>query len=431
MVGQHSEFVDAAFFGGGPAMGQPTLHVALDLEAPFPRDQLARAARETEHAFPLLASRYRARWWRDRWVPDPDGETLVEDREAPEGIEPATLAICRETVDSSRVRPWVIRQLRAGGETRLVISILHQLTDAAGALTAVREFAARLTGEPGDPGWGDQPMPRGMGQMIRALGLARLPALALEAARFALLPLQYLTLGRPRRRWSTGLATGGRACSRTLSLAVGEGSPLRDHCRTLGCTVNDALVALLAQVNARLYRGGKVGNFFTVDLRRYLRDERPRIANISGMDVVILPRDAIDDFEGAAVAVARGTARRKRGFPGLPALISNHASMWMLPHALVRVVIRLWAVWACALIDRGLLVTNIGPLDPYLAPLGARVKAACLIGPWVPGFAVPILTATSFRGTLTVGIHGFDGPAQTQVDAIEGELRELTRGWES
>ena len=174
-----------------------------------------------------------------------------------------------------------------------------------------------------------------------------------------------------------------------------------------------------------------MGNFFTVDLRRYLGDERPRIANISGMDVVILPRTAIDDFDEAAAAVARGTARRKRGFPGLPALISNHTSRWLHPHALVRLVIRLWAVWACALIDRGMLVTNIGPLDRYLAPLGTRVKAACLIGPWVPGFAVPVLTATSFRGTLTVAINGFDGAAEAQMEAIEAELRELTRGWEA
>lgn len=431
MRGDPSEFVDASFFGGGPAMGRPTLHVTVDLDAPFPEDELRRAAGETERAFPILASRYQPRWWRDRWVPDRDGETSIEDIRIPGGLDEATLAITREVIEPERSRPWTIRQLRSADGTRLVISVLHQLTDAAGALAVVGEFAVRLNGGGGDPGWGSEPMPRGLGQMLRALAPRQWPALALEVARFALMPLQYLALGRPCQRWQTGLATGGRESYRTLTLAVGEGTPLRKRCRALGCTVNDALVALLAQVNGRLYRGGNVGNFFTVDLRRYLGDDRPRIANISGMDVVILPRESLDDFDAAAAVVSRGTDRRKRGFPGLPALLSNHASMWMLPHAVVRVAIRIWAVWACALIDRGLLVTNIGAIDRYLAPFGDRATAACLVGPWVPGFAVPILTATSFRGVLTVQINGFDGPCEAQMEAIEGELRDLTADFSS
>ncbi len=429
MDAQPSQFVDAAFFGGERAMGRPTLHVAIDLDRPFPVDALVRAARETEAALPILATRYRTHWWRDRWESHPDPAPAVEEIRAPEGVEAATLDLVRRVPDPERERPWAICQLRADDGCRLVISVLHQLTDAAGALTVVREFAARLDDAPPSPGWGDRPMPRGLGQMVRAVRLRQLPRLALEVADFALLPLRYLGLGRPRERWRSNLDRAGSEGYRTLAMGVGEGTPLRDRCRRLGCTVNDALVTLLAQLNGRLYTGGRVGNFFTVDLRRYLDDDRPRVANVSGMDVVIVPRAALDDFDAAAAVIARGTRRRKRGFPGLPALLSNHASMWMLPHALVRLLIRVWVVWACALIDRGLLVTNIGPLDRYLEPLGERATAASVIGPWIPGFAVPILTATSFRDRLTVQINGFDGPARSQLDDVEGTLRELTGGW--
>ncbi len=429
MSGHPSQFTDAGFFGGERAFGRPTLHVTIDLSAPFSREELVRAVRDTEAAFPILASRYRTRWWRDRWEHDPDTETRVEDKRVPEGLDAATLAIAREVIDPETSHPWTVRQLRAADGCRLVVSFLHQLTDAAGAFTVVQELGERLAGGAGDPGWGDRTMPRGLGQMVRALRLREYPRLALEAARFALLPFRYFGLGRPAARWVSNLDRTGQESYRTLVLEVGEGSPLRDRCRRLGCTVNDALVALLAQLNGRLYAGGQGGNFFTVDLRRYLRDARPRIANISGMDVVIVPRSALGEFDGTVSLVARGTARRKRGFPGLPALLSNHASMWPLPHALVRVLIRLWAVWACALIDRGMLVTNIGAIDRYLAPLGERATGASLVGPWVPGFAVPVLVATSFRGRLTLQINGFDGPCAAQVDAIERELWELTANW--
>jgi NRPS condensation-like uncharacterized protein len=429
MPGDSSQFVDAAFFGGERAMGRPTLHVAIDLDRPYSADALTRAARETEAALPILATRYRTRWWRDRWEPHPDPPPAVEDVPAPAGIEAATLAIVRRIPDPTRERPWAIRQLRGDEGCRLVISVLHQLTDAAGALAVVREFADRLGGADPGPGWGDLPMPRGLGQMIRALRLRQLPHLALEVVDFSLLPLRYLGLGRPKQRWRSNLDRAGAESYRTLMMGVGEGTPLRDRCRRLGCTVNDALVALLAQLNERLYVGGKVGNFFTVDLRRYLGDERPRVANISGMDVVIVARSTLQDFDAAVEVVARGTRRRKRGFPGLPALLSNHASMWMLPHGLVRLLIRVWVVWACALIDRGLLVTNIGPLDRTLAPLGERAVAASVIGPWIHGFAVPILTATSFRDRLTVQINGFDGPSRPQLDAIEAGLQGLTEDW--
>ena len=62
---------------------------------------------------------------------------------------------------------------------------------------------------------------------------------------------------------------------------------------------------------------------------------------------------------------------------------------------------------ALALLGRGQLVTNFGPIDPYLEPFGDGVLRAEMLGPWLIGLRVPIIVATGFRDRLTVGIHGF------------------------
>ncbi len=424
-----AEYTEAAFFGGAEAFGRVLLHVAIDLREPFEAGELQRAAEATEAAFPILGCHYQAGSWRDRWIAAPESSALrVDDRHAPDGVEAATEALVREEPDPTARRPWRVTQLRGPDTCRLVVTVSHMLADAAGALTVVRELAAHLTGEPPHPSWGERGMPRGLGQVVRALRLRDLPRLALETVLFMRLPFQFLGMARPREPWADNLGRAGRAVCRTIIVDVADGSPFKDRCRDLGCTINDALVALLAMLNGALFGRGAVGNFFTINFRPYFSDGLPRVANLSGIDIVSLPRPSVGDFAATAGAVAERTRRLKQRFAGLPAVLSNHASLMVAPHGLVRLVIRLWARWACALLNRGLLVTNIGALDPYLAPLGERATAASLVGPFMPGFAAPVITASGFRGRLTLRINGFDGPCAPQLDQIERGLRELVDG---
>ena len=425
-----AQYIDAAFFGGERVIGDVQLHVAVDLERAFAHRDLERAAMATEAALPILGCRYEPRWWRDRWVPDDGLPAPVEpERIVAGGMDEATKDVLRERMDALRHRPWRIWPLVAGDRARLVISISHRLTDAAGALAVVREFGAHLAGAEPHPGWGEHGMERGLGRVLRSLRLRDLPVLAWETLLYWRLPFQLLRLARPRERWVSNLDGAGAPLFRTVEVALGDGSPLRQRCRQLECTVNDALVATLAMLNGTLFGPGQVGNFFTIDFRAYLQDRRPRVANLSGIDNVILKRSAVGDFTATATAVQQRTARLKQRFTGLPAMLSNHGPMLLLPHGMLHAVIRLWLKWAFALLDRGLIVTNIGPLDPYLDTFGDRAVAASLIGPFLPGILVPIITATSFRDRLTLQVNGFGGPPSHQLGLVADGLEELVAEW--
>jgi len=421
-----AEYIDAAFFGGEKTMGDVQLYVAIDLDRPFERAELERAAAATERALPILGCRYEPRWWRDRWIPDASLPSPVEAaREVSTDLDAATAELLGEGMNARHHRPWRIWPLVASDGARLVVAVSHRLTDASGALTVVRELGAHLTGAEPHPRWQDRPMDRGFGQIGRGLRLRDLPVLAWETLLYWRLPYELLRLARPREPWPANVDPEGTRVYRTVAVGVGEGSALRRRCRELGCTVNDALVAILAMLNGALFGRGRVGNFFTINFRPYLADTRPRLANLSGMDSVILDRSAVGDFATTATAVLERTARLKQRFTGLPAMLSNHAPMLLLPHGMLRVAIRLWLKWAFALLDRGLIVTNIGPLDPYLDTFGDRATAASLVGPFMPGVCIPLVTATSFRDRLTLQVNGFAGPANHQLTLLADHLEEL------
>jgi len=425
-----STFFDAAFFAGRRSIGDVQLHLVVDLVEPFSIEALTTATTATEKSFPILGCRYRPGWWRDRWVVDPDLPQAFEEVRAGDGIETATIGLVRRSMDPCEVRPWRVVQIRSGDNCRLVVSIAHMLTDANGALVVVRELARHLAGEVVEPAWRDRPMDRGMGQLLRALRLRDLPTLLRQAASESLLPLRYLRLARPAEPWPTNADRSGREVFRTVSAAVDEGSPMRTRCRRLGCTVNDALVATLALLNRALFGRGNLGNVFTVNLRPLLHDDRPRIANLSGMEMVVLPRDRVTDLEATAAEVSLRIGRMKRRFAGLPPLIANFSTAWAMPHSLARVFIGLWLRYAMAVLNRGLTVTNIGAMDEYLAPLGQRAVGASMIGPFLTAMGAPLITAAGFRGRLTLQVAGFDGPCQQQIDQVADALAELLQQWE-
>ncbi len=417
-----AQIFDAAFFGARRAMGPVQLQLVMELDEAFSGEELRRAARAVVRAFPILGCRYVTGAWRDRWQPDPGLlDELVHDVETRGGLQAAMTQLVERELDPASQAPWSITQLRAPEGCRLVVNVLHQLADAAGALAVVGELVRHLAGE-------DQPLPdggdRGFGQLLRAVRLRQLPVLAWETLQQLLMPLKYLSMGRTLL--PPGALDGGSArVWRSVQWEIGPAQPFRARLRALGCTVNDGLLALLAQLNAALSGPGRLGCFFTVDMRRMLADARPRISNLSGIDVVLLPREAVGGFDETARASSALAARRKQRFPGLPAVLANHSLNLCLPHGLLRRVIRLWIPWATALLNRGLLVTNVGAIDRYLEPLGSRVRDASLLGPWVRGLAVPVITATSFRDRLTLNIHGFQGSQSSVPELFQAQLDEL------
>ncbi len=414
-----AELVDASFFGFGQELGHQHLHLTLELERPYPTQRLQQAARRAMETFPILACRYEPRLWRDRWVPLPaDRPPPVRVEQAPQGARVALRKLLPGDLDPLVEPPWRVTQLCGPDATLLVVTVLHQLADAAGALAVVRELGAALHELPPTAAWPPGAMPRSMGEILRALPLSGWPRLAWESLRFLIEPLRYLTLARPRADTD---AAPGSVCHHTVHLDLTEGSSLRRRCKRLGCTVNDLLVGLLACASRSLARPGSLGGFFTVDLRRHLPDRRPRVANLSGITAVLLPWRYAASLDTAAAQLSQRIGRLKRGYAGLPQLLTNFAGPALLPHAWLRPVIRLWMRWARWLLHRGLLVTNIGRLDPYIQPFGDVVTGVSLVGPWLPGLRIPIIAASGFRDRVTLQIMG-DTPG-TRVPAALAAAR--------
>jgi len=424
-----STFFDACFFGGRGAIGDVQLHMVVDLSEPFAVEELRAAAAATVDAFPILGCRYRPGWWRDRWetaddLPSPVEETVVE-----QAVEETTTELIRRPLDPREVGPWRVVQIRATDGCRLLISVAHLLADGNGALMVVREMCRHLAGVPSEPTWTDRPMDRGMGQLLRAIRLRDLGQLLRQSAAEALLPVRYLGMAKPVERWPANTDRSGRELYRTVTVDVGSGTPMRDRCRRLGCTINDAMVATLALLNRTLAGKGNLGNIFTVNLRKLLRDDRPRLANLSGMEMVVLPRALVTDLDGTAQEVSRRIGRKKRQFAGLPPLIANFSMAWTMPHALLRPFIGLWLRYAMAILNRGLTVTNIGAMDPFVEPLGDRAIGASMIGPFLTTLGPPLITAAGFRGRLTLHVAGFDGRYQHQLDKVADALAAQMGEW--
>ena len=422
-----AQFMDSGFYAGRAAFGSSPLHISLDLDHPFTTSELERGVVETIEAFPVLGCRYELGLWRDTWSASDDDSSLpLQELDSDEDLDTATAKLMVDELDPCRDGPWRVTQIRARDGCRLIVTVLHMLADAAGALTVVRELGARLTGVEPHQSWGDRGMDRSLFQIIRALRISDVGTLLAETASFLALPFRYLRFARHKELGAAGTEMDlGNPVFRSVRFDVAPGSAIRRRCRKLGCTVNDALVAVVSLLNDKISGAGDLGAFFTVDFRRFLEDALPRVTNASGMEVLMLSRSDVGDFDRTAKVVHEKISKRKRRLPGLPAIIANFAVMTMLPHALLRFVIPLWARWGAALVNRGLLVTNIGSLDSYLDTFGERVTDATMFGPFLPGFDMPVITATGFKNSLVINVNGFDGSGLTALDLLEGQLQNI------
>ncbi|MBI5487815.1 MAG: hypothetical protein HY905_10825 [Deltaproteobacteria bacterium] len=403
-------------------LGREHLQVIVDLDRPIDRHEAERAVAGTVAAFPLLGCRYVPGAWRDRWVTDPtmsatDAVQLLDPAADPETTTREWLA--RE-IDERAGWPWRVAVLPGERGCRLLVSVLHVAADGAGTLAAVRELARLLMG--GTTVERPCPVERHVGMLFRRLGAAGLVRLAAGLLRETTRPFEVPFLARTA---TAGPPPTGPATWRTVRVDVGEGSALRELCRVRNATVNDLLVAALAVLVRRVSTRGRSGCFYTADLRRRLPDDRPRVANLSAVISVSLPRAHAASLPDALAEVARRTSRRRPDVDGLAALLFNLPLILCLPHGLVRRLTRLvFAVWIRRLLTRGLLVTNIGPLDPCLAPFGDLVRDATFVGPSVRGLPIPVLTATGFCGDLTIHFNGYAETAP-ELERLAAELETI------
>ncbi len=415
-----SEFFDVALFGVHAAVGHMHLHVVLELAQPFARERVVQAVRETTSAIPVLGSRYVPGWWRDHWQPMP-GFSAEDAVEVIDGDPRRALdELLSRPLEPSEGWPWRVSILPGTHGQRLVVTLLHCVADGAGALAVAGELAARLARQPSVDIHGD----RGFGQLLRSLGWRQLPHVLAgclqQGAQALLLPL----LNRTKLPTEQLAPQSPRRVFRTVVVGIGQGSRVREVCSRVGCSVNDVLVGALALLNASLGPGGWLGNHFTADLRRYLASPSLSVCNLSGADSVVLKREAADSLDTAAKAVALRTERMKRRAVGLPFATLPALLFGAFPHAVVRAFSAFWGRWTSLLLSRGLVVTNIGPMDRYLEPLGDNLLAASVLGPFGRGSPVPIITATGFRDQLTLQINSYDTIDAAALDRMARLLGE-------
>jgi NRPS condensation-like uncharacterized protein len=399
------------------------LHLVMELERDISREQLIAALRGLVAAFPVLGCRYQPHWWRDRWVPW-DGElaTLCHvDR--PEDIDAATRAWAARPMrylEEPTVRlAFFARPDGAGG--RLVLTLHHMTADGGGTKAAGAVLAALLCGAEPDPPATDD---RALRNVIKSLRARDLPVLLQEMALESVTPISMLRVqaldhgtpsgtGSPDPSWLAVRLDEQRTASFVAA------------CKARGATINDGLVATVARLAARRADRGPVAVAYTVDLRRYLRWTKAQVTNLAGVSMVVLDRAATASAPAALDAVVRVIGSQKQRLTGLAYALLPAFTVGWLPDGLVRRTGAMIIGWILKRFQRSIALTNIGSLDAVLAPFGDDVSGACVVGPFVHGNPVPIITITGFRGTLTLQVVSTNTHSDEDLRSFAAELEGL------
>ena len=423
----NAEFLDAAYDSSAQSLGRQHLYFVLDLASAIDKDEIERAVADCIRAYPILGCCYARGLWRDKWTADnsikpADIITLHQAKE--NELASITNRIVSAQIDPSTSWPWRIDLIAAGDRHRLIITTLHQLGDGAGGLAIVHELGRRLRqGQDATPD--PDLLSRGLGQVVRGLRPRNIPRLAYETAVDWLRPLALLPfLAKTAQDYKIVSPRDFIAAVQTFVVPAGPESAMQKKTRELQVTINDALVAVIAMLAKKLSRKGMVAGYFTVNLRRFLPAGARRIANLSAINTVILSRQKVSDFDTTVAHVAKKISAQKLRFPGLPFMVVPAMISFTTPHGIARPVATTLAHYAALAMTRGLLVTNLGPIDQFLEPWGEQVESASLIGPFVTGLKIPVVTVTGFRERLTIQLNGCDGPEGVTTSRVAALFAE-------
>ncbi len=251
---------------------------------------------------------------------------------------------------------------------------------------------------------GSVPMDRSFGQIVRALHLRDLPTLAVELLRQMRMNLSVPFLPN----WTKGFhplppsQSDGLYRVERITLKGPASTAFAATCKQHGATVNDGLLAAAAKATLPL-AGRGTGIAYTVNLRRFLTNPGPIIANLSGVGSVHVDQQMASDTGRLLKGVAKQTGEQKARLPGLAfGLLQLMFFGWLthgLLHAFGRYIFQKGMLMQAT---RTPLMTNVGVLDPYLAPFGDFARDGWMSGPFYEGFPAPAAMVTTFRGNIHV-----------------------------
>lgn len=418
MSGCRAEIVEPILRGvretSGPLL---QLGVVLDLCRPIEPAPLASAVAALLRAFPILACRYERRFLRDRWVPGPAPAGLLREERglSAEGVEARTRFHLGDPIDPDSAPPLRVVHLGSPGRSRLLIVYTHLVGDGNAGLTLAGMLGRFLDASPPE---GEIPMDRSFLQWARALPARAWPTLLAEFGRELFKPLLLPWLGTWCDARSLTPPPGGGVLVRRFVLRGPSAERFTAALRRGRATVNDGLVALAVGVGARCSTRRWTGAAYTVNLRRYLEGDAPRVANLSGVNLLVVRRERAGDFPALLDYVARRTGEQKRRLPGVATTLPAFFLGWFPHGVLRRIAPLLFADWARAQLRKLVLMTNVGSMDSYLAPFGGDLVDAWMAGPFLEGLPAPIAIASGFRGSFTIAVCGgsdFDPAAASRV----------------
>lgn len=414
-----AELADVGLFGSIDRFGDLGVHAMVDLRRSFTREELEQAFRRTVTDFPVLGCVYRPGFFRDAWMPTREPLSDAVHVVAEGDLEAETYRWTRKPLDACADRPLRVVSLARGKGCRLIVSLSHLAVDGAGMGAVGHVFGSHLYGLP--PATPVESR-RDLGPTLAGLSWKHLPVLARDAVTTLLQPLRTYAAGR--RETSYASSPWHEATSRRVILEPDEVRALQARCAP-GLSVNDLLVSAMARVSAQRTRKGPVVVIYTMDLRRFAGRAHLSATNASSILTAVVPREATGELASAAAAVRKLTARHRSSLVGPAFLLVPLALAAGTPHGLLRrVVPRLHTVLVDVPLDRGLILTNVGRIDPGLAPFADDLEDVRLHGPNIRGVSTPTVVAFGFRGRLHLELFAPPGLGEAALDSLERELHD-------
>ena len=258
---------------------------------------------------------------------------------------------------------------------------------------------------------------------LEGAGLQSVPRLAIELVREATKAFYLPLVGRYDSEFKPTTQLSGSMFFRPLFLKGEAYQKFVALCKKHGATINDGLALIAALVASRRSNAPYFGALYTVNGRRYLKDDRPIIANMSGVNTIVIPRKYEGDLERLIPLVASKTGEQKQHLPGLAfSLIFIIFAFWLPAAPLHWFARHIFGAGTVAQGRRFAAFTNVGAMDMYVEPFGPEVRGAWMLGAFQRGFAVPLVMASGFRDSLALCVCAAD-------DIIPESVAKYAEDW--
>jgi len=418
---------------GVGSLGDTHLHVAIDTETRLTAHRLRDALDRLALRLPRLRSRFRFRFFRCRWLPDPGAtwtidEQTVADEAAARAAEDALFALPFEPHGTLPVRAVL---LHLPGRDRLLLRVNHLLADGGGTKNLCYRLAAHYrecAGGPAAPLVRRAPHP--WWRLLASLSLRRVPALLYGV-------LEELRTIRPKRPIGPPMseAEPGTARFELLHIDRERTARLVERWRPERVTLNElALCAWSRAVAGSFPEANPPGRdamvVVTTDLRRFEFRRRDDVSNYSDLRPIFLGRTPLPEPEEQLQEVVRASRRWKRGLTGLLVSCGVISPLVLIPDGVLRALL----VRGLGLLTGGgpcTALTNIGPIDAERLDFGDGPCLAARVSAPIGRPPLLLSALTGCAGALDLTIAYRDAafaPEQARrlAEAFDLELRSLS-----